>query len=108
MLGSASKMNLKGFIPILSDGPGRRVRNGEPVPPEARPARPRRDAGARASPNLPGAGDNGPQDGTGMIPPKAAGALASTLTSKPIRSLLNGSTRQNGGGPGRDPRQPGF
>jgi hypothetical protein len=56
MLGSASKMNLKGFIPILSDGPGRRVRNGEPVPPEARPARPRRDAGARASPDLPGAG----------------------------------------------------
>jgi len=67
---------------------------------------PRRDAGARGSPEMPGAGDNGPRDGDGtrMIPPKAAGALASTLastlTSKPIRSLLNGSTRQNGGGPG--------
>jgi len=60
--------------------------------------------GARASPDMPGAGDSGPRDGdgTGMIPPKAAGALASTLASKPIRSLLNGSTRQNGGGPGAE------
>ena len=62
--------------------------------------------GPGRAPDMPGAGDNGPRDGdgTGMIPPKAAGALASTLastlTSKPIRSLLNGSTRQNGGGPG--------
>ena len=80
----------------MEAGPGA----GDPAAAGTPPARPRRDAGARASPDLPGAGDNGPRDGTGMIPPKAAGALASTLASKPIRSLLNGSTRQNGGGPG--------
>ena len=66
------------------------------MPPEARPA------GAMLA-DMPGAGDNGPRDGTGMIPLKTAGALASTLASKPIRSLLNGSTRQNGGGAGSAP-----
>ena len=91
------------YIPLSKGTHGRRVRNRKPVP---RRLGPRRDAGAGGSPDTPCAGDNGPRDGDGtrMIPPKAAGALASTLastlTSKPIRSLLNGSTRQNGGGPG--------
>jgi|tagenome__1003787_1003787.scaffolds.fasta_scaffold20043407_2 hypothetical protein len=73
-------------------------------PTDARSPCPRRAAKARVSPNMPGmpgAWDNGLRDGdgTGMILPKAAGALGSALASRPIRSLLNGSIWQNGGGP---------
>ena len=68
---------------------------GAPATAEARPAGPWHATKARVSPDMPGAGDNGPGngDGAGRKPPKAAEALA----SKPIRSLPSGSTLQDGG-----------
>ena len=38
---------------IHPDEPGCRIRDGKLMPPEARPARPGRDAGAQASPDMP-------------------------------------------------------